>query len=79
MAPELDEPVAHRAASSADERSDIRDHSNAAPGYRGACHRAALCADPLAHPGYACCAGSVARLGGSLGLNAALPFASHPP
>src|SRR3981081_2443096 len=23
------------------------------PGFRGACHRAALCTDPLAHPGYA--------------------------
>jgi hypothetical protein len=22
------------------------------PAYRGACHRAALCADPLAHAGY---------------------------
>jgi hypothetical protein len=33
------------------ERSEIRDSRDGGPGLRGACHRAALCADPLAPSG----------------------------
>ena len=58
------------------ERSEIRDSRDAGPGLRGACHRAALRADPLAPSGLQ---PLLQGFGGSLGQNAALPDASPPP
>src|SRR5882757_8090290 len=58
------------------ERSEIRDSRDPGPGLRGACHRAALRADPLAPSGLQ---PLLQGFGGSLGQNAALPDASPPP